>query len=218
MARRVTLTPLSVRLLTAPQPLSAARRALRPRVYRPLMVGPAILERARNTGGPWRVRLASGHPLLPLSPCTPRALANHLLRLHDRGIATRLTAAILAPIDVPRVAGGLTAVFRQRSRRPVVNGLDFYGWALMYRLDASAPFGLVDPHDEHPDLPACYESPEELADRAEFLDAQGIVTRPLAVITQVQDFDIAADSPPRNRYCDAATWRRAGEAGIFVGD
>jgi hypothetical protein len=218
MARRVTLTSLSVRLLTAPQPLDAAQRATRPCVYRPLMVGPAILERARGPGRPWRVRLASGHPLLPLSPCTPRAFANHLLRLHDRGLATRLTAALLAPIDVPRVAGDLAALFRHRSRRPAEKRLDIYGWALMYRIDASAPFGLVDPHDEHPDLPACYESPEELADRAEFLEARGMATRPLAVITQVQDFDIAADGLPRNRYCDAATWRRAGEAGIFVGD
>lgn len=217
MAHRVSLTPLSVRLLTSLPPLAAAQRAARPSVYRPLMVGPAILERHRSSIGPWRVRLATNHPLLPLSPRTPRALAAHLLRLRDRGVATRLAAALLVPLDVPWLAGKAAHVMRNRSRRPE-SRLDGYGWALMYHRAPAHSYGFVDADAEHPDLPACYESPAELADRAEFLEARGIATRPLVIITQPQDFDIAADGRPRNRYCDAATWQRAGRPEALVDD
>jgi hypothetical protein len=218
MARRITLAPLSIRLLTSPPPLDAAMRSVLPRVYRPLTVGPAILERARGAGGPWRVQLAKGHPLLPLSPCSTRALSTHLLQLHGRGVVTRLAAAIVTPNDVARRGGDLAGVLRHRGRRAAGSTFESYGWALMYRLDTTGPYGLVDPHDEHPELPACYESPQELVDRVEFLAAKGVATRPLAIITEPQDFDIAADRPPRNRYCDAAVWQRACLPGILVGD
>lgn len=215
MARHIAPRTLSLRLLTPLPALDAARLDNRPLVYRPLTLGLAILERSAGCDGPWRVRLAPRLPLRPLTPSTPEALATRLLKLRDRGVTTRLAATILAPLDMPVLADELPRMVRDRCRPPQTRA-DFYGWALLYGLGSSLPFGLVDQHDEHRDLPAFYESAGELADRAAFLTARGIANRPLAVITQPSDFDVAADGLPQNRYCTAATWRRACPPGAFL--
>jgi hypothetical protein len=75
----------------------------------------------------------------------------------------------------------------------------------------------VDPHEFFDDMPAWFDSPLELLDRAEFLAARGIPHRPLTIVTQRQDFDPAeSDSSPRNRYCRQTVFRQPCRIDAFL--
>lgn len=204
---RFAPTAVSARLLGTTA-ACAATGPTRSRVYCPLVVGHAVLARPDNAAGPWRVPLVPTSPLTPRTPATAHELATHLLRLRDQGWAVRLAAALLAPGDVRHVGRDLAAAVRRRNPRRAARHVEFYGWALMYRLDDRDSHALVDRHDEFADLPAFYESPAELADRAAFLEHRGIATRPLAVVTQPQDFDVDDGLTARNRYVESAAWRQ----------
>jgi hypothetical protein len=78
----------------------------------------------------------------------------------------------------------------------------------LYQLPGIRGIGFVDPHESFPDLPAFFESPLELLDRATFLHGKGIVTRPLAVLTRPEDFNRGADGTPVNRFFSEASFAR----------
>lgn len=181
--------------------------------YRLLVVGPAILERPAGTVGPWRVCVTTDGTFLPRTPASPVAVEARLRRLHRAGGAVRLGAAILEPRDLLRVAGQFDAALR--GPPTPVRRHEFYGWALLYQLSGHRGIGIVDPQDDLPDLPACFESPLELADRQEFLGRRGIPTRAIAVVTQPQDFVTVDQAAPANRFCPVARWRRACRAATF---
>jgi hypothetical protein len=67
----------------------------------------------------------------------------------------------------------------------------------------------VDPHDEHPDLPAFYECPLELCSRTAYLTAKGIPHRALMLVTCPEDFErVDGRRPRRNRYFPESRFRR----------
>jgi len=197
------LTPLAATLL----PVGAAPLGDPPprcRRYRLLVVGQAVMRRPRAPGEPWRVDVAGDGSLLPLIPRSATALSRAL----DAG--DRLGAALLEPRDVPLVGPCLRPALRDRGASAAV---EIYGWALLYQPPGQPGVGLVDPHDDVPGIPACYESPAELADRQDYLAARGIPTRALAVVSQRTDFDGGA-GVRWNRYCQRARWRRACGSGL----
>jgi hypothetical protein len=60
--------------------------------------------------------------------------------------------------------------------------------------------GLIDPHDQFTALPAFYESPQELLDRAEFLAAKGVPSRAVALVTEEADFVVDGAGRRHNRF------------------
>jgi len=171
-----------------PGDLVASRR----RLYRPLVVGPALLERTAPAGR-WRVRITRDGRLFPVFPGELAALGRRIALLRSLGVVHRIAAALVVPPDLagPPVRM-VPADHRLRS--------EFYGWALMYRLPGSRSSGLIDSNELVPELPAYYESPLELLDRSDFLAARGIPSRPLALVTQPSDFTTTADANHRNRF------------------
>ena len=178
------------RLVAEPPPghLVASRR----RLYRPLIMGPALLERTAP-GGRWRVRVTRDARLLPVFPAEFASLGRRIAWLRSLGAVHRIAAALVVPQDLAGPPVRMEAAdHRLRS--------EFYGWALMYRLPGSRSSGLIDSNELVPELPAFYESPLELLDRSDFLAARGIPSRPLALVTQPGDFTITADANHRNRF------------------
>lgn len=148
--------------------------------YRPLVIGPAWLERPAGTG-PWIVRLADSGWLRPATePQGPGLPAWAILCPED--LAARGIAA-------PRLrfsAGGAAG-----SR---LGEIEIQGWCLMYAPGSSAvgsyPRGraargvaFVDAADGDVRRPAVFELPGELFERLEYLAARGIPARPLALPT-----------------------------------
>lgn len=88
--------------------------------------------------------------------------------------------------------------------------VEIYGWALMYRLPGMIDAAAIDPHDEFDDLPAYFSSPLELVDRAAFLASKGIPNRPIALLTQREDFHPRSVTTPRpvNRFRPEERFRR----------
>ena len=84
--------------------------------------------------------------------------------------------------------------------------IDMYGWSLLYHADTDRGRALVDPHDTFPDMPAWYESPLELADRAAFLAGRGIRSRALALVSRPEDF-LDSCAGPVNRFFPAGAYR-----------
>lgn len=172
--------------------------ARRTRAYRPMIAGPAILRRQPGAAT-WSVALACDRLLLPAVPRHWAAFDRLAAALAGRGIACRVCAALAGPLDLSR----LTAVDR---RRRLADGsaarlrLEIYGWALMYQPPGMRGRAVVDADDRFVDLPAVFELPLELIDRAEFLEARGYRTRPLVVPTLPDDFVRAPDGRFRNRF------------------
>jgi hypothetical protein len=175
----------------------------RPRCYRPLVVGPAILHRRAAGSGPWTVAVSHDGRMMPQVPASPAALDAAVARHRTAGLRCRIVTALVCPADVAwpcqRSAAddGATACLRS----------EIYGWSLMYQPPGVVGRAFVDPHDALPDLPACFELPLELMDRIAFLEARGFRTRPLAVITQPEDFETVAGSL-RNRFRPDARFGR----------
>lgn len=209
-------------------------RSLR-RLYRPLFVGPVILSRASGSvvrsdrGIPrnaWHVDVLPGRSLLPDAPSRPGDIERVVAWRRARGEACRVAAALVSCCDVTThrsAADGGTAPaageaddLRPRpyedpvtlARVPGV--VEIYGWALMYQLPGMVDAAAIDPHDEFDDLPAYYESPLELVDRAAFLAARGIPNRPIALLTRREDFRRrpGAGAPPVNRFQPGEAFRR----------
>lgn len=157
------------------------------------------MRRPAAPGEPWRIDVTTDGSFLPLPH---RSLAGLRRILDDGG---RLGAVLLEPRDVPRIGPLLRPALRGPRPSKVV---EIYGWALAYQFAGPHGIGLIDPHDDLPGMPACYESPAELADRQEFLAARGIASRAIAVVTQPSDFD-HRDGVRANRYCPLARLDRA---------
>lgn len=191
---RVTATLLPV----AMPPLGG--RPPRPRGYRLLVVGQAVMRRPPAPGAPWRVDVAADGSLLPVMP---RSAADLAETLDDGG---RLGAVLLEPRDVPTVGSLLRPALRGRLPARAV---EIYGWALLYQPAGWLGTGLIDHHDDFLSMPGFYESPAELADRQDHLAARGIPTRAIAVVSQRTDFDRRGAGVWWNRYCPLARWHRA---------
>ena len=195
MEIRPIFRSIAARLVSTP-PAAPARSspALRQRMYRPLIVGAAILRRPTGSGERWLVPVSRDGRLWPLAPLSQAAVRGRVRGLCGAGLECRVAAALAVPADVSPAMRFVVG----RSRP----GVEFYGWSLLYQLPAMRGVAFVDPHTDLPDLPAIYESPLEVIDRAEFLASRGVVTRPLVVVTQTEDFTgRIADSGHRTLPC-----------------
>ena len=205
------------------------------RLYRPLIVGAAILHRGpgawRGSGrgaarGAWCVDVLAGRSLVPDAPRRAKDIEQVLAWRQLRGETCRVAAALVsccdvqtlgAPSDDDPAADGITAAppaadraFEDRPRVKRASGIvEIYGWALMYQLPGMLHTAAIDPHEEFEDLPAYYRSPLELVDRAAFLASKGIPNRPIALVTRREDFHPrGAATRPINRFRPDVTFRR----------
>ena len=173
----------------------------RSRLYRPLVVGPAILRR-HGRGEPWTAAVSTNGRLMPRVPPGLGRLPHALAAL---GGTHRLAAALVAPQDIDGRPVRLVS-----ERRPTRS--EFYGWALLYQLPGMRGLALVDAHERFSDLPAFFESPAELVDRTTFLASRGVASRPLALFTQPSDF-IPVEGELRNRFCPGQRFNRPADLG-----
>jgi hypothetical protein len=91
-----------------------------------------------------------------------------------------------------------------------------YGWSLLYQLPGLVGVARIDAGETTSDLPAAYESPQELLDRTDFLAARGIATRPLALVTQPEDIARTAGAAyARNRFVPHAVYQRTCDPADF---
>lgn len=194
MDAHATIRAVVARLVTDP----ARTEASDPRavVYRPLVVGPAVLRR-QPTDSRWLVSVSTDDRLEPRVPQSPAGLQEYSQHLRAAGFSCRIAAALLAPQDLGRWRPRPSPLpdVAEPPTRP-----EFYGWALMYQFPGQAGEAFVDPHEQFADLPAFYELPAEFVDRAAFLAARGVRTRPIAVVTQADDFIAGGDGRLRNRF------------------
>jgi hypothetical protein len=184
VAHRLTVVDLPLRLLPAgdDQPC-----------YRPLAIGRAVLTQS-VPGGPWWVQVSLDGTLRPHGSQAPPPL--------NSASRTRAAVVLISPEDmrgpVRRLAAGDS---RRRRGLGQLTGSDIYGWCLMYQPPGMHGIGIIDPHECYDELPAYYEIPLELLDRAEFLARRGIRSRPLALLAQPDDFLTPSEGgPPRNRF------------------
>ena len=206
------------------------------RLYRPLIVGAAILHRTTGRGlrsergtprGAWRVDVLAGRALVPDAPRRPLDIERVVAWRQQRGETCRVAAALVSccdvttlpplsvgeepatsfPADAPASPGQPLAA---RSRmEPAPGVVEIYGWALMYQLPGMFDTAAIDPHEEFDDLPAYYSSPLELVDRAAFLATRGIPNRPIALLTRREDFHPRGVGPrPLNRFQPDVSFRR----------
>jgi hypothetical protein len=200
-----TISRVSIRLV----PEDVSRRGLgrpaarRRGTYRPLAIGAAVLLRPRSASGRWVVSVSTDGLLRPRGPrWLPAAIARSR-SLRAAGIMARAAVALVAPEDVALaqpLAGRLTAGGSLRH--------DCYGWSLLYQLPGMRGMACVDAHERFADLPAFYESPLEFVDRAAFLAERGILSRPLALVTQLDDFRPSGDGRMHNRFYPRGSFRR----------
>lgn len=189
--------------MRARQSMGAARRMLRP-----VVLGPTILRRPVASRGPWHVDLAAAAGLTPHIPAS-RADVRRIVTMHEAcGRVCRLTLALAVPGDAGARAAASATVSHHDDGSVALP--DIYGWALLYQLPGDhRGTALVDPHDEHPDLPAFYECPLEFLDRAAYLTSKGIAHRPLALVTCLEDFEPGnGRQPRRNRFFPESRFRR----------
>lgn len=197
-------TPPIVRALVRLVPARCtAAQATRPRCYRPLVVGPAILHRPAASIGPWTVAVSEDGRMLPLVPASPEALRQALDRHRAAGMRCRIATALVCPADVLQPGGAVAAEVGP----PGHLRSEIYGWSLIYQPRGVGGVAFVDPDDAFPDLPACFELPLELVDRIAFLEARGFRTRPIALITRPEDFEPVAGGR-RNRFRPEARFGR----------
>jgi len=194
-----------------------ARVGSRRTLYRPWIVGPAILTRppqktpadGGEMEGLWQVDVSDDGRLLPLAPRLPADIQQVLDFRRALGLVCRVAVSLLVPTDMPPpLLGELFEPGPQaknRSRFPV----EIYGWSLLYQLPHMHGRAVIEPHDRFCDLPAFYESPLELVDRSAFLTARGIPHRPLALLTQPEDFvPQQTGQGSRNLFASDASLRR----------
>lgn len=191
-----------LRRVLASQSVGPAKRWLRP-----LVLGPAILTRPAASRGPWAADLADDARLAPHAPAS-RADVRRIIAMHEAcGRSCRLALALATPADA--AAHATTRTLASDHDAGFTALPEICGWALLYQLPGMCGTGLVDPHDEHPDLPAFYECPLEFLDRSAYLASKGIRHRPLALVTCLQDFEPGNGMRPRrNRYFPTSRFRR----------
>lgn len=175
-------------------------------IYRPLVVGPAVLRGPAAPGEAWLVPLEPGEAVRPRCPRSRAALRAHVRALRATGVVCRVAAALVAPEDVRAAAEADSGT---PVRRAGVVRSEFYGWSLLYQPAGSARTGLVEPHPSFPGLPAFFRSPDELLERSESLARRGVRSRPLALFTQPEDFDEGPEGARINRYAAAGSFRHA---------
>lgn len=180
-------------------------------VYRPLVVGAAILREPIERGDPWRVTLDAGPGVRPRAPASRAAIKGQVAALRRAGVACRLAAALVAPEDVVSTPPALDE--EQVIRRTYRCRSEFYGWSLLYHVPGMPRIGFIEPHHTFRHLPSFFDSPLDLVDRSEFLARRGVRSRPLALLTQPEDFDRAADGTLVNRYVPHGTLRRPSRLG-----
>lgn len=208
MSEPAVVSRTRVRLVDTRAGFGAAVPALRGELFRPFVVGPAILYRPRHAGHrtPWTMdELPSGR-LLPAAPRRAVDLERVVAWRRVEGLRCRIGVALVSCCDLGSPAGGAAArggIVLARARPARGAAIEIYGWALLYRgRDGDA---LVDAHDEFDELPAYSTAPAELADRAEHLAARGIASRPVALVTAAEDF--VDGDPARNRFFPAGAYR-----------
>jgi hypothetical protein len=206
------------------------------RLYRPLIIGAAILHRTPGSWlrsergiprGAWRVDVLAGGALLPDAPRSPTDIGHVVAWRQQRGEICRVGAALISCCDVTTIpptsvgeegaklspAEPLPSASRSFEDRPRVERapgvVEIYGWALMYQLPGMINAAAIDPHEEYDDLPAFYNSPLELVDRAAFLASKGIPSRSIALFTRREDFHPrGVGARPINRFQPAVGFRR----------
>ena len=117
----------------------------------------------------------------------------------------------MAPEDVVSTPPALDE--EQVIRRTYRCRSEFYGWSLLYHVPGMPRIGFIEPHHTFRHLPSFFDSPLDLVDRSEFLARRGVRSRPLALLTQPEDFDRAADGTLVNRYVPHGTLRRPSRLG-----
>jgi hypothetical protein len=207
MERHGFITPAVVRLVREGIALPGRR------YYRPLVVGPAIMARGHDPREPWVVELARDEGLVPRGPRSPLVLERTLAGLRRQGLTCRVALALACPHDAaaPRSLRRPTPVTAHVRR-----SAEFYGWALLYQPPGMRGRAVVDADERFAELPLCFELPLELLDRAAHLEAHGIRTRPLAVVTRPEDFAVGSDGRRRNRFFPEAAFRSLHEPDAFT--
>ena len=187
VAHRLTVVDLPLRLLP-----SGDEQAC----YRPLAIGRTVLTQS-VPGGPWWVPVSLDGTLRPRSARSPLHICS----------ASRIREAVVlvSPEDirgpVRRRAAGTSRHLGGLGR---LTGSGIYGWCLMYQPPGMHGLAMIDPNEGCDELPAYFELPLELLDRAEFLTRRGICSRPLALLAQPEDFQTPAEGGPlRNRFLPA---------------
>jgi hypothetical protein len=212
MSLRPSFSPAVVRLvpggvpgIPADHPEPSSKKPL----YRPLIAGPAIL---RRCDGKWIVSVSTDGLLRPLVPGSAAAVRGLVGRQRRSGVLCRVGLALVSPEDLRHPAAddrggamGGPADLRGTCRRL---RLEIYGWSLMIQLPGMRGIAVVDAHDTAEDLPAFYESPLELVDRANHLAARDIPSRPIALVTRPEDFERRIDGSVRNRFHPRTRFRR----------
>lgn len=214
MSLRSSFNPAVARLVTgstsattAGSPVPPTRRPF----FRPLIAGPAILQRV-DRHGKWLVAVSTDGLLRPLVPGTLTAVRRLIARQRRAGILCRIGLALVTPDDVLHAAaidrGGRTDAAWQTHRSASRLRLDIYGWSLMIQLPGMQGIATIDADDTIDALPAFYESPLELVDRANHLAARHIPSRPIAVVTRPEDFKRGVDGRLLNRFHPRTCFRR----------
>lgn len=176
------------------------------RRYRPMVTGAAVLWKPPRSER-WIVDLDGDRPLRPRAPAHPDGVASVIRSFGERGLTARVGVVLADPLDgLP--ADGL----RPNAVGPPARGsrvrVDIYGWALMYQPPNLRGRAVVDVDDRFPDLPAVFELPLELLDRAAFLESRGFGTRPLLIPAVAGDFEPGSDGRRHNRFFPTASFRR----------
>lgn len=214
MSLRSPFNPAVARLVTGSASPTAQGRTTPPTkgpLYRPLIAGPAILRRV-DRSGKWLVTVSTDGLLRPLLPGGPAAVQRFVACQRRSGVRCRIGLALVSPDDLLHAAAddrcnandGLlqSRVPRRRLR------MEIYGWSLMIQLAGMHGVASIDANDTIDDLPAFYESPLELVDRANHLAAREILSRPIAIVTRPEDFLRHDDGCLLNRFHPQTRFRR----------
>lgn len=178
------------RLSLAARP-RAGTPAPRGRIYRPWILGPAVMVQQSGDERGWCVDVDTR--LRPVVPRRASDLEAVVAWRRSTGRRCRIGVALVASHDFPpRRCGGV------RLRSPDLGlrrgaAIEIYGWSLLVSFPGRPGVAVVDAHDDRDEIPAYYENPAELADRAEHLAARGIPSRAIALVTRPEDF---APAPP----------------------
>lgn len=180
------------------------------KVTRPLVLCPILFEQRYGRAEPWQVAVTANGLLQPRAPRKAARLEQVVKRHRAAGVRCRLGLALITPDDFRRRLRHSNASFtheqspshlpRSDNWQPRLRS-DIYGWSLLYQLPSMQGVALIDAHESFTDLPAFYESPLELLDRSSFLAARGISTRPIALVTRPEDFEVVENTAEvRNKF------------------
>lgn len=206
MSLRSSFSPAVARLVTGSASPAATGRDASPTrgpLYRPLIAGPAILRR-EDRNGKWLVTVSTDGLLRPLVPGSAAAVQRIVAEQRRTGVLCRIGLALVSPDDLLHAAaddrGGSTAGPWQPRGSGRRLRIDIYGWSLMIQLPGFRGIATIDANDTIDDLPAFYESPLELVDRANHLATRRIPSRPIALVTRPEDFRRHDDGCLLNRF------------------